>query len=286
MSRNKDRLGTGAPPSSGPPPELTQQAGENNPFSFVVPTEFVELPSKGRFYAETHPLHNIDVLEIKHMTAKEEDLLTSQALLKKGVALDRLMKNLIVDKRINPNSLLSGDRNAIMVAARISGYGSDYSPTVTCPACGTQQETHFDLHDVSVIEGEVMHELGVTEVGDGLFTVTLPKTKCEVTFRLINGADEKTLLKQIENDRKRKKEEQTITRQLQLITVAVNGNDDPAVINYFVNNVPSLDARHLRTAFRLATPNVDLSQNFECESCGHEQEMEVPLTAEFFWPNS
>jgi len=107
-----------------------------------------------------------------------------------------------------------------------------------------------------------------------------------VTFRLINGADEKTLLKQIENDRKRKKEEQTITRQLQLITVAVNGNDDPAVINYFVNNVPSLDARHLRTAFRLATPNVDLSQNFECESCGHEQEMEVPLTAEFFWPNS
>ncbi len=285
MSRNKDRLGASAP-SSGPPPELTQQTGENNPFSFVVPTEFVELPSKGRFYAEAHPLHNIDVLEIKHMTAKEEDLLTSQALLKKGVALDRLMKSIIVDKRIDPNSLLSGDRNAVMVAARISGYGSDYTPSVNCPACGTTQETHFDLHEIDVTAGEAMADLGVSDIGNGLFTVTLPRTKCEVTFRLINGADEKILLKQIENDRKRKKEEQTITRQLQLITVAINGNEDPAVINYFVNNVPALDARHLRTAFKLATPNVDLTQNFECENCGHEQEMEVPLTAEFFWPNS
>jgi hypothetical protein len=264
---------------------MTQNESGDSPFSFVIPTEFVELPSKGRYYAENHPLHNAEVVEIKHMTAKEEDLLTSQALLKKGVALERVMKNLVVNKRINPQSLLTGDRNALMIAARISGYGADYTPTVKCPSCNASQETYFNLHDVAITEGETKAELGVKETEDGHFTVRLPKTKCEVTFRLLNGSHEKILLQQVENARKRKKEEQTITRQLSLITVAVNGNDSPEAIEYFVNNVPSIDALHLRTVYKLATPNVDLTQTFSCENCGHEQDMEVPLTADFFWPN-
>jgi hypothetical protein len=172
-----------------------------------------------------------------------------------------------------------------MIAARISGYGADYSPTVKCPSCNTSQETYFDLHEIGVTEGEVKEELGVKELGEGLFSVRLPKTRIEVTFRLLNGSHEKILLQQVENARRRKKEEQTVTRQLSLITVAVNGDDSPETIEYFVNNVPSLDALHLRTVYKLVTPNVDLTQVFSCDNCGHEQDMEVPLTADFFWPN-
>ena len=137
MSRNRDRLGSNTPQNSSPP----QQALQENPgFAFVVPTEFVELPSGGRFYPENHPLHGQSTIEIKQMTAKEEDILTSRTLLKNGVAIDRVIQSLITDKRVNSDSLLVGDRNAILIAARVSGYGNEYNTTVGCPACGTTQD--------------------------------------------------------------------------------------------------------------------------------------------------
>lgn len=284
MSRNRDRMGQTTPQATDPAPQATQQAASSGGFSFVIPTEFVELPSKGRFYPESHPLHNEDTIEIKQMTAKEEDLLTSRALLKKGIALDRVVQSLIVNKSINPDSLLVGDRNALMIAARISGYGNEYKTQVNCPSCDTAQSYSFDLFDSNITDGVVSQELGVKEEEGGVFSTVLPKTKFEVTFKLLNGSDERALLAQIENARKRNKEENTVTRQLRLITVAVNGDNSPAALNYFVDNVPSLDAQHLRTAYALATPNIDLTQFFSCNECGFETELEVPLTADFFWP--
>ena len=284
MSRNRDRLGNSTVQHSDPAPQQTQPQQDAGSFSFVVPTEFVELPSKGAFYGEGHPLHNQETIEIKHMTAKEEDMLTSQALLKKGLALERVINSIIIDKRINPDSLLVGDRNAIMIAARISGYGSDYTTKVACPSCSETQEYSFDLFDAQTHHGEPNDDLLVESLGGGFFSTVLPRTKFEVVFRLLDGRDEKTLLSQIDNARKKNKEENAITRQLKLITVSVNGDDSPQAINYFVNNVPSLDSHHLRTAFKLATPNIDLAQHFICNKCGYDAEMEVPLTADFFWP--
>ena len=283
MSRNRERLGQNAPQVSDPAPQVASGNNDGG-FSFVIPTEFVELPSKGKFYPENHPLHNQQTIEIKQMTAKEEDLLTSRALLKKGVALDRVVQSLIVNKNINPDSLLVGDRYAVMIAARISGYGNEYTTQVTCPSCGSGQKYSFDLFDSNMSDGIVSEELSVKDEGGGFFTTALPRTKFEVTFRLLNGADERVLLGQIENARKRNKEENTVTRQLRLITVAINGDDSAAAINYFVDNVPSIDAQHLRTAYTLATPNIDLTQFFSCNECGFETELEVPLTADFFWP--
>jgi hypothetical protein len=277
-------LGHSTPQASNPAPQVTQEGTNSGGFSFVIPTEFVELPSKGRFYAENHPLHKEETIEIKQMTAKEEDLLTSRALLKKGVALDRVVQSLIINKSINPDSLLVGDRNAIMIAARISGYGSEYSTQVNCPSCDATQRYSFDLFDSNISDGVVSEDLSVKEEGGGFFSTVLPKTKFEVTFRLLSGADERVLLGQIENARKRNKEENTVTRQLRLITVAVNGDESPAALSYFVDNVPSIDAQHLRTAYTLATPNIDLTQFFSCNECGFETELEVPLTADFFWP--
>jgi hypothetical protein len=285
LSRNRDRLGTNAPQSEGLPPQMTHENNdEGNSFSFVVPTEFVELPSKGRFYPQGHPLHMQETVEIKHMTAKEEDMLTSRALLKKGIALDRVVSSLIVNKSIKHESLLVGDRNAIMVAARISGYGSEYKTKIGCPQCGASQDYNFDLFDASIEEGTASAELGVKEVGNGLFSTLLPRLNCEVTFRLLNGHDEKILLDQITNARKRNKLENTVTRQLRSIIVAVNGDNTRQNIDNLIANLPTIDSQHLRTAFSLATPNIDLTQFFSCDECGHETEMEVPLTSDFFWP--
>ena len=273
------------PESSGPPPQVMTQGQNENPFSFIVPTEFVELPSRGVFYPPNHPLHNQDTIEVKQMTAKEEDLLTSRALLKKGLALDRVISSIILDKNINPSTLLVGDRNAILIAARVSGYGNSYETNVTCPACEAVNKHVFDLNDLEVYHGDSVDASEVTQNEDGTFTTLLPRIKVEATFRLLSGHDEKNLLKQVENARKRRQEENSVTRQLRQIVVAVNGNTEQQNINYVIDNMPSSDARHLRLMYKLTAPDIDMTQDFTCSECGHEQDMEVPLTADFFWPD-
>ena len=287
MSRNRDRLGNNQTPHDTSPPAAALQNDSSNGFSFVVPTEFVELPSQGKFYEQGHPLAGETTIEIKQMTAKEEDILTSRTLLKNGVAVDRVIKSLITNKSINPDSLLVGDRNAVLIAARISGYGSDYTTTVTCPSCGTTQEYSFDLNDAHVThggEGET-GAFDVTNNGDGTFTTTLPRTQVNVTFRLLDGIDEKKIFNASEAARKRNRPEQTITNQIRTMVVSVNGDDNPQAVDYLIENIPSMDARHLRACYRDVAPNIDLTQYFSCEECGHSQDMEVPLTADFFWPN-
>ncbi len=284
MARNKERLGAQNPNTDSPPPPLVQ---ENNTegFSFVVPTEYVDLPSEGKYYPEGHPLHKTAMLEIKQMTAREEDILTSRSLLKKGVAIDKMLQSLVMDKSVDPQNILVGDRNALLVAARISGYGPEYNTQITCPSCGTAQEYSFDLANLPSYDGTGFNEAEVTSNGDGTFITTLPQTRIEVVFRLLTGNDEKTLQKQMETARKNRRDENAVTRQLKLITLSVNGDDSQKAINYLVENMPSRDARHLRLVFKLVMPNVDMNQHFECNECDYDQEMEVPLTADFFWPD-
>jgi hypothetical protein len=210
-------------------------------------------------------------------------MLTSRTLLKKGVALDRVLASVITDKSIDPDSLLIGDRNAIIVATRVSGYGNDYSTKVSCPACGETQEYSFDLNDADIYKGDD-GSFGITNNNDGTFNVVLPRTGVTVTYRLLNGYDEKKLSSGMEAD-KRQKVERNITRQLSAMLVAANGDTSAQAINYLVENLPSTDSRHLRLAYRTTAPNVDLTQHFECSACDHVQDMEVPLSADFFWPD-
>jgi len=283
LSRNQDRSQGGAQQQDTSPPVQVMNEGTEG-FSFVIPTEFVELPSGGRYYPPGHPLHGESAIEIKQMTAKEEDMLTSRTLLKKGVALDRVIGSLIINKAINPDSLFIGDRNAIIVATRVSGYGSDYTTKVTCPQCGENQEYSFDLNDASVYTGDDDNTMSVTDNQNSTFDVTLPKTNVIVTFKLLTGTDEKRLAAGAQADKKQR-QEHGITRQLASLIVAVNGDSNIDAIRYLIENMPSTDSRHLRLAYKLTAPNVDMTQHFECGECDYDQNMEVPLSADFFWPD-
>jgi len=286
LSRNRERVGGTKQIHADPPvPQVAAEGAQESPFSFVVPTEFVDLPSEGRFYAEGHPLHNESTIEIKQMTAKEEDILTSRSLLKKGIALDRVLRNVIIDKSIDVNSLLIGDKNAIVVATRVSGYGNDYTTNVTCPSCGVNQDFTFDLNDAEMIGPEDLDERDIINNGDGTFNIVLTKSNLDVTFKLLTGREEKRLLKLSENKKTKKEGEKNITLQLSTIIHEVNGDDDPKLIDYVVQNMPSSDSRQLRLAYKASNPDLDLTQGFECSECDYEQDMEVPLTADFFWPD-
>ena len=180
MRDNSKRTSAAADPTPAVPEVDNKQM-----LDFSTPTEIVDLPSKGKFYSEAHPLHNKESVEIRYMTAKDEDILTSPSLLKKGLAIDRLLQNVIVDKRINVGSLLSGDKNAILVASRINGFGSSYTTKVTCPACATVGENTFDLSEVEHIILDDTGDYDISPTQDGTFIVKLPRTGFEVELRLL-----------------------------------------------------------------------------------------------------
>ena len=281
MSRNKERVGA-KNINTEPPAQVTQ--GASGGFSFVVPTEFVDLPSRGRYYPEGHPLHGQDTIEIRQMTAKEEDILTSRTLLKKGIALDRVLQNIVVDKRIDVENMLTGDRNAILVAMRTSGYGAIYETKVSCPSCGVNQSHKFNLSELVPFYGDDGKDLDVVNNDDGTFNVILPQTKVNVRFKLLTGYDESAISNAKEANKKRKVEEKNVTLQLQNIVVSVNDNSSLEAKKFLIENIPSIDSRHLRLASTLVRPDIDLTHPFECQECEYSQELEVPLTADFFWP--
>jgi len=275
---NEDRVG--APPETDPPMSLSV---EEKAFSFATPTEFVDLPSEGAFYPEGHPLHNKDTVEIKYMTAKDEDILTSPSLLKKGLAVDRMIKNILVDRNIDSGDLLVGDKNAILVAARITGYGSSYTATVQCPVCADSGVHEFDLSEMKAHTPD-LDELNVSSLGNGEYSLNLPKSGVEVTFRALTGRDEKNILTIGERKRKQNLPETNLTDQFRATIAAVNGNRDQSYINQFINVMPAMDSRLLRKTYAETIPNIYMGQTYACESCGSEEEVTMPFTAEFFWP--
>ena len=275
---NEARVSSGdAEPASTPVP----QAPATDPLSFVTPTEFVDLPSKGEFYPQGHPLHMQDTVEIRFMTAKDEDILTSRTLLKKGLAIERLLQNIIVNKTIKPADLLIGDRNAILVAARATGYGSEYTTNINCPSCGQFVEYTFDLDQAEVNHPADQESSDITRTGDGTFVIRIPKMGLDVEARLLTGRDEMNMSKLASSKKKNKLEDSLLTDQFRQFIVSVNG--ETGIINSFIENMPAYDSRFLRHHYQAVVPNVDLTQNFECSNCELEQKMEVPFTADFFW---
>ena len=282
MSRNNEER-TGAHMSDSDAAAIATEL--LNPLQFVTPTEFVELPSKGKGYPPEHPLHNKEVIEIRFMTAKDEDILTSQTLLKKGLALERMMENIIIDKNIKPESMLVGDRNAVLIASRISGYGAAYETSVVCPACGERGMLMFDLNKRTLNDGSDLESLNISESGTGNFIVKLNLSKLEVEVRLLTGKDEQWLLQMAKGNKKRNMEDSSLTDQYRLMIVSVNGHKDKKVIDYVVDNLPAVDSRHLRLAYKKLSPNVSVYEDYCCPACDHEQALEVPFNADFFWPD-
>tara|TARA_R110002012_G_scaffold320884_1_gene546358 strand:+ start:927 stop:1763 length:837 start_codon:yes stop_codon:yes gene_type:complete len=274
---------TGAvPQAEAPTPETTSV---QSPMHFVAPTEFVDLPSKGLGYDSSHPMHGQDTIEIRYMTAKDEDILTSKTLLKKGIAIERLLDNIIVNKNFKASSLLVGDRNAIIIAARISGYGADYVTRVSCPACGDTSDFNFDLTNTKTHETTLDENLGVSQTPEGNFKVTMPLSKYEVHFKLLKGKDEIYLSQLSTNKAKGKLLESALTDQYKRMIVSVAGYTEQEVINQFVNNLPTRDSRFLRSCYKAVNPDVKVIDDYSCTACGFEQELEVPFGADFFWPD-
>jgi hypothetical protein len=239
------------------------------------PTEMVDLPSKGLFYPENHPLAS-GKIEMKYMTAKEEDILTNRVYIEKGVVIDKLLQSLIVTK-IDFNDLLLVDKNAIMIAARVLGYGKDYEFVYKGDKCSV---------DLSILEPNVVDD-SLWKKGKNEFSYTLPTTGHILTFKLLTHGDEKKINDEIKGLQKLQKDSNPeLTTRLKHIIVSVNGDTDPKTIRQFIDNMLlARDARALREYIRSVTPEIEIKFDYD-NGTGVEEGAIVPIGLNFFWPDA
>lgn len=254
-------------------------------FGFEIPVEVVPLPSKGLVYPEHHPLHAADTVEISSMTAREEDILTSRALIKKGTVITQLIRSCLTNKNINVDSLLSGDKNALMIAIRITGYGSDYNVEIGCPSCDEKFKNMFNLNEMPIRS----FSIEPTERGSNLFSFTLPKTGKEVLFKFLTGSDEEELMKMADRKKKSFGEgaiDSTVTTRLIASVYSFAGITDKGKLAQILRNLPAYDSLALRNHIDENEPGIQMRQYVICPHCGEESEVNIPLGIEFFWPRS
>ena len=251
-------------------------------FGFEVPVETVPLPSGGVCYDADHPLHGKTTVDIRAMTAREEDILTSKALIKKGTVISHLIKSCIIDKRVDPDSLLAGDRNALMVALRVTGYGTDYNVEIDCPACGERSKHTFNLGELPVKR----LEMEPVAVGTNHFEAVLPITKAKVRFKLLTGADEQEIMTAGERRKKQgQRAENLVTQRLKYSIVSANGITDKTKLDMMISNLPARDSLFLRKHIDKNEPGIEMKAWMDCPACLEHSEVRLPLGAAFFWPD-
>tara|TARA_B100001123_G_C15340302_1_gene1034539 strand:+ start:152 stop:922 length:771 start_codon:yes stop_codon:yes gene_type:complete len=243
------------------------------------PSEVIDLPSEGKLYSKDSPLASGNI-DIKFMTAKEEDILTSQNLIKKGVVMDKLLDSLILTEGVTSNDLILGDKNAIMVASRILAYGPEYTAEITDPSTDEKLSHTFNLSecDYKKLPDDISYD------GNNEFEVELPVSKDKLKFKLLTGHDEKKISSIIAANKKmRSNVSPEITARLKTAIISINGDDSMGVINSYVDNMLSRDSLFLRQEIQRITPDIELSQTIDLG--GEMVQVDIPLTIEFFWPN-
>ena len=254
----------------------TQKVVQTEEPKFSFPTEEVTLPSKGLLYDEDSLLKS-GKIEMKYMTAKEEDILTNQNFIKNGTVMDKLLQALIVTP-IKVDELLIGDKNSILVAARILGYGAEYEFKYLNPETGENELVSVDLTEAE----DKFFDESLLVNGTNEFEFELPTSKAKLTFKLLTTADEKRIEQELKGLKKiNKTHSPELSTRLKYIITSVNGDSEDKTIRNFVDNyLLARDSRALREHIKSVQPDVDLKYVTDSG-----EEVEVPIALNFFWPD-
>ena len=252
--------------------------------NYEFPTEIIDLPSNGKVYSPESPLSK-GTVEIKYMTAREEDILASQNLIRKGVVLDKLFESVVVEEGVNIDDILIGDKNAILLATRILGYGKDYQVEITDPFSGEQQKTNIDLAKIQI------KEIDKTLLNsNNKYEFELPIAKKKIVFKLLSHKDEKDINSEIQALQRLSKDKDgvssEISTRLRYMIEEIDGNNDRGFINNFVkNNLLARDSRVLRNYIQQISPDLELKFDFTSDLTGETEALDIPLGAGFFYPS-
>jgi hypothetical protein len=319
MSRNEDKIGVSEQsipssrdafngeersPVQPQAPQQPQAPSRPMGLKFINPTQFVDLPSQGRYYPDGHPLKDVKTIEFSQMTTHEENILTNASLERHGTTFDVFLRNIIVDKQIDPENMLTGDRGAVIIASRIYGFGHEYPTSVQCPMCGKVINGKINLYEAidSAVEDmknikEFEEAFGVKWTSERTFTVPLNRTGWTVECMLMTGKDE---LEQFQREKVREKNRQHdpdnplykddkyMTEFLNKIIVSIDGNDgagprkNRGELKVAIDSMPSIDSRVIKDVYKKINPRIPLYQDLQCSKCRYEGVIEVPIGPKFF----
>jgi hypothetical protein len=248
---------------------------------FKFPTEHIDLPTKGLLYPESSPLSK-GVIEMKYMTAKEEDILSNANFIRQGTVIDKLLQSMIITP-VDFNDLLNGDKNAILIAARILGYGKDYEFIYTDPITGKSDKASVDL--TTIDSKKVDESLFVR--GKNEFDFQLPFSKVNISFKFLTHGDEQKVDKEIKGLEKINPQgSYDITTRLKHTIISVNGDRDTATVREFVDNMLARDVKALREYMNKTMPDVDLKVNITKSNGDVVEGVDLPIGLNFFWPDA
>lgn len=262
------------------PPTISRPTG-----IYQVPTDFVELPSMGKFYPKDSVLYNVTELEVKYMTAKEEDILVTPGLIKAGIAIDRVIESLLIDKRIKASDLLIGDRTAILVNARKNAFGDEYEFSYNCSQCGqiNKHKEYFSNIKIKPIEQNEFYDLE-----NGFLKIKLPNSGDVLTLKLLRGIDERLIEQTIKKREENKLHPENLLTRYRHMIVAVNDDFRTETIASFIENggLGYVDSFYLRLRYAQLSPNISFTFHSVCknEECRYEENGDVPIVANFFRP--
>lgn len=252
--------------------------------NYDFPTEVITLPSRGLIYPESNPLSKGSV-QIKYMTAREEDILSSQNLIKKGVVLDKLFESVVVEPNVNVGDISIGDKNAILLATRILGYGADYNVEVTDPFTYETQKVTIDLAKVQTkeIDESILNR-------ENRYDFVLPTSKKKIKFKLLTHKDEVDINAEIQALNRLVKGDnsvsQDVSTRLRYMIQEIDGNTDRGFINNFVkNNLLARDSKALREYVKTISPDLNLKYEFTSDITGDSEALDIPFGVGFFYPS-
>lgn len=252
---------------------------QSAPKSYPFPTEIISLPSKGLVYPESNPLSKGEVT-VKLMTAREEDILTSATLIKKGIQLDKLLESIVVEPGVSINDLVIGDKNAILVTSRILAFGPDYEAKINDPFDNEEIDITIDLSQIKVKE---IDENKLNRSNE--YDFFLPISKTNIKFKLLTHGDELIINKDIEASQKALKQSNEITTRYRRIITEVDGVRDTGTISNFVTNrLLAGDSKALRKYISDITPDLDLKFDYTSPVTGETEALRIPFGIGFFYP--
>lgn len=272
-------------------PDMPKPTLENkNPLgiSFVVSTEVVYLPSGGNFYEEDNPVKGIEFLEIRHMTAKEEDILTNQGFINQGTVFDKLIDSIITTPGIQSRDLLDCDKMAVLACARKTGYGDILTLTETCANCGHVQDHEISLGEFLERAKDNPYKIKDGEYwsyneSSGTISVSLNVVDVTVDIKILSKRDFEYLQQAKKQKEKHNLPHSDTIEFLRLAIVSANGITDPTTLNNLVEVLPTSDARRIKIAHNSSLPVFDTKTTITCQSCSAETEKEVPFSVGWFW---
>jgi hypothetical protein len=275
ISRGTQAIKTQPQTEQTPQPTITR--------TFDFPTQIISLPSEGKCYAESNPLSK-GTLEIKYMTAKEEDILSSQNLIRKGIVLDKLFESVVVQPDVNADDLVIGDKNAVFLATRVLGYGPDYEVEVTDPFSGEKQKVTIDLSEIQTkdIDFSILNS-------ENRYELELPLSKKKITFKLLTHKDEKDInaeTQAMERLSKNKDNSSDVSTRLKYMITSVDGDTDRGNVTRFAKNMLAKDTRAFREYVKTISPDLNLKYDFTSEITGETEALDIPFGISFFYPTT